>query len=232
MNSPTPRSMQFNIGGRGYVAGNGFGSGRTTGLDLARPAELPKGKELFLRPLRRYGRFDRYTRLGCAAIALAVNDAGLSELEHKTPIGLLLSTRYECYTNDLAYYQSTHEGNGAYSSPNLFSYTLPGIVLGEMAIHFKFSGPTLILGEPNPDKPGLPALQQAALLIAGGSCDTVVCGWLDSPPPELATEAVQGALFVVLKSAFDQTSADTLFLDEDRLKTSDGAEISSIRDLF
>ena len=232
MISPTPRSMRFEIRGRGYVAGNGFGSGRCTALDLARPAELPKGKEIFKRPLLRYGRFDRYTRLGCAAIALAVNDASLSELEHKIPIGLLLSTRYECYANDLAYYQSTHEADGAYSSPNLFSYTLPGIVLGEMAIHFKFSGPTLILGEPNPEQPGLPALQQAALLIAGGSCDTVVCGWLDSPPPELVTEAVQGAVFVVITAAFDQSSADALFLEEDRLKTSGGKEISSIRDLF
>ena len=162
--------MKAWITGGGYVTAEGFG----TLSDKIQPQfvpglpQIPKGKEIFKSPLARYGRFDRYTKLGCAGIALTVRDAGLDEAQEKRPIGIVLSTEYESYASDIEYYQTTLEENGAYSSPNLFSYTLPGIVLGEMAIHFKMTGSTFIIGESGSGTKGKSAMESALDIFQAG----------------------------------------------------------------
>jgi len=222
------------IGG-GYVTAEGFGtlSDKTQPKIVPGDPQIPKGKEIFKSPLLRYGRFDRYTKLGCAGIALAARDAGLDEAQEKRPIGVVLSTEYESYASDIEYYQITLEKNGAYTSPNLFSYTLPGIVLGEMAIHFKMTGPTFIVGESDSGTKGNKALESAMDILQAGLCETMIAGWLDSPPQAIAqTDTVQGSVFVALTTQQKQSSKHFIFKESRVLKNTTGREITSILDLF
>jgi len=226
---------EVNITGGGFVTAHGFGTLSANDELILEPgvAKAPKGKEIFKTPLLRYGRFDRYTKLGCAGIALAVRDAGLDEATEKRPIGIILSTEYECYVSDLDYYQTTLEEKGAYTSPNLFSYTLPGIVLGEMAIHFKMTGPTLITGESSTQQRGKPAIDSALDILQAGLCGTVISGWLDSPPEAIAgKEARYGAVFVVLSLNSDKKKLTTIYKETGKIKSGSGQEISSVLDLF
>jgi 3-oxoacyl-(acyl-carrier-protein) synthase len=166
---------------------------------------FPPVQELFTQPLARYGRFDNYTRLGCAAVALALKEALLYELEQTKNIGLIVSSQYECYETDLNFYATTIEDGGSYASPNLFSYTLPGIVIGECAAYFKLTGPTFCVGEDPRAGLGRSALQAAVSILVMGETDCVIAGWLDYPP-ELeflkasTTSFRYGAIFLVLSA--------------------------------
>ena len=227
--------MKIHVIGGGFVTAAGYGarSGQQPPVLVTGIPPIPKGKEIFSTPLTRYGRFDRYTKLGCAGIALAVRDAGLDTAQEKRAVGIVVSTAYESYSSDLAFYQTTLEANGAFASPNLFSYTLPGIVLGEMAIHFKMTGPTIITGEADDGGPGLTALRTAAEILQTGLCHTVVAGWLDSPPELLSKkESLFGSVFCVLTRQAEQARTTCWFESGETLRDAKGTEITSVLDLF
>ena len=229
---------QINILGGGWVTASGFGKlsekqnfELTSGLP-----QIPKAKEIFSEPLTRYGRFDQYTKLGCAAIALALKDAGIDQATEKRQVGVIVSTVYECFESDLAFYETSLEEDGFFSSPNLFSYTLPGIVIGESAIHFKLTGPTFTVGDSLEQK-GLNALVNGLNLLNGGACDTVVAGWLDGPNElltkfEKGDKQQRGAIFFVLSSRESEKTQKRIYLDSGRPYFESGLEIKSVLDLM
>jgi 3-oxoacyl-[acyl-carrier-protein] synthase II len=228
--------MEFSILGGGWVTASGFGqmsSGINLHVETGEPM-IPKAKDIFSQPMLRYGRFDRYTKLGVAAIALALRDAGLDHFTEKQPVGIVLSSRYECLESDIEYYKTTRDEDGSLSSPNLFSYTLPGIVIGESAIHFKLSGPTFTMGEDESKGLGMAALNAAATLINSGVCRTMVAGWLDYPPelPANVTRSnvQKGAVFVVLSSGNNGRRLVNVS-DQNQLLINN-REISQITELF
>lgn len=231
-------SQIINILGGGWITALGFGKltekqnfELTSGLP-----KIPKAKEIFSEPLTRYGRFDQYTKLGCAAIALALKDAGIDEANEKRPVGVIVSTVYECSESDLAFYETSLEDDGFFSSPNLFSYTLPGIVIGESAIYFKLNGPTFTVGD-SPKSKGLNALITGLDLINSRTCDTTVVGWLDEPNEifknfEKDDDQQRGAIFFVLSNRESQYSYERIYLDNGRPYFESGREIQSLLDLM
>lgn len=191
--------MDIWITGGAWVSAGGYGrlsEGPMPAL-TAGPAIIPPAKEVFTRPHSRYGRFDRFTTLGCAAVALTLKDAGCEE-GFTEPVGMVVSTTYDVLETDAVYYQTTLEQGGKLSSPNLFSYTLPVIVLGECAVLFRLTGPTFCVG----DQGGLGsfALKNAASMLASGKASRMLAGWIESPPADMAEDspAVSGSMFVLL----------------------------------
>ena len=200
-------------------------------------AIIPARKEVFDRPLPRYGRFDDYTKLGCAAVALALRDAGLDRATDNRRIGIVSSSVWESTAMDLAYYQTALVEGGALASPNLFSYTLPTTMQGESAVHFRLTGPTFCVGE-NEGR-GMAAVITALRLMAAPAVAVMVAGWLDNPPggltlPPEAPEAVNGALFVVLERDPRQSPGPVRRIcyrsGEVRLDT--GPRVTTLVDLF
>ncbi len=232
------RSQIINILGGGWITSLGFGKltekknfKLTTGLP-----QIPKAKEIFSEPLTRYGRFDQYTKLGCAAIALALDDAFLGKTNEKRSIGVIVSTVYECFESDLAFYKTSLEDDGFFSSPNLFSYTLPGIVIGESAIYFKLTGPTFTVGDFAKSK-GFNALITGLDVINSGTCDTMVVGWLDEPNELLKNfekddDQKRGAIFLVLSDKESKNAYVRIYLDNGRPYFESGREIKTILDLM
>ncbi len=179
--------------------------------------EMPPARGLFNPPLARYGRFDRYTKTGLAAMALALKDAGLDTYEDKRNIGVILSTKWESFATDLKYYETTLSDGGIASSPNLFSYTLPNVVIGECAAYYKLMGPTFTVGGCF-----LPALDA----MMAGLTDTMVIGWLDSDP----MGDQNGALFVVVRRANDNELYDYQYTNG-ALTDPEGKTIDSLKEL-
>ena len=229
--------MDIWITGGAWITPHGYGimgDGKRPVLGTGSPV-LPPDRELFPRPHPRFGRFDMYTRLGCSAVALTLKDAGVKDGEVCEPIGMVVSSLYEVMETDIAYYQTTLEQGGVLSSPNLFSYTLPVIVLGECAVLFNLTGPTFCVGENS--RLGISALQNAASVIASGKTSRMLAGWIDSPPVNMAvTEArlFTGAVFVIL----DATPGNVLSFrtkmvyDKGRMVLSNGRDVTSLTDLF
>lgn len=231
--------MDIWITGGGWVTARGYGRMSDGGSPVLSPGlpVIPLAREVFNRPLSRYGRFDTFTRMGCAAAALTLKDAGLEEEEgHIESIGMVVSSLYEVMETDISYYQTTLEQGGVLSSPNLFSYTLPVIVLGECAVLFHLTGPTFCVGEGGGT--GMNAVQSAAAMISSGKTDKMIAGWIDSPPDDILgggiESLVSGAAFIMLdaKPANVLSSSRRMVYDKGRILMDNDREASSLTDLF
>lgn len=196
--------MKGAILGLGWVTAGGFGpAGAAGGFDLA-PGELPElsRRDVFADPYQRYGRLDRFSRLGLAAIAFALRDAGLEAWQQKRPVGVIAATSYGCLATDCDYFDTVLPAGGGMASPNLFAYTLPNCFLGEAAIRFGLTGTSFIVSGDAPGRLG--GLRLALESLAWGEEETVLAGCCDLAPPEgfaCVAEAPPGAVFAVLSRA-------------------------------
>lgn len=229
--------MVIRVIGGGWVTAVGWGrSGEGAGPVLAPGVpRVPPADKIFAEPPVRFRRFDSYCRVGCAAIALALEDAGLVHSEAVRPVGIVAATRYGCFETDLAFQESAARENGLYASPALFAYTLPGVALGEAAIHFRLTGPTFTVGD-SPGRRGLQALEIAVDLLAAGACPAVCAGWLDAESLRLTRTAedddgLRGAVFIVLAAGEGSQGFRSLSRQGPDLCLEDGRRISSILDL-
>jgi len=146
----------------------------------------------------RFGRFDVYTKVSFATAALALKDAGLLRREGKKNIGIIVGSSSGGYDNDLAYFKSTLEAKGSFTSPNLFSYTLPNVALGEIAVFFNFIGPIFCVGN-QPDNPGEEAVFPALSLLESKQCEQILVGWAEvARDIQDSGDNPKGAAFAVL----------------------------------
>lgn len=191
--------------------------------------KLPYLKKIFDKKSLRFGRFDKYTRIGCTAVGLALWEAGLTSDGLKN-IGFILASHYGSFVTDLAFYKTTANG-GLFASPNLFSYTLPNIVIGECALQFGLMGPSFCLGSDG--ECAHEALYQAALCLENNTVNTMLVGWLDVLP-EQAQPKDEGAIVLVFEKQNKQKKK-LLELEYDSrqgLRFSNGETINSIDQLF
>jgi 3-oxoacyl-(acyl-carrier-protein) synthase len=170
----------FYILGSGWISaiGNGFFSSRPWFPNEDADFKYPDLQEHIQDLPSRYGRFDVYTKVCFSAAVLALKDAGLLQREEKKNIGIVTGSSSGVYDNDMAYFKSTMDGNGAFTSPNLFSYTLPNVALGEIAVFFGLTGPTFCVGN-DPANPGSDLMPAALSLLDAKQCDKVLVGWVE-----------------------------------------------------
>lgn len=232
--------MDIWITGGGFITGSGFGK-LSEGKKIIINGDnliFPATKDIFSRPLTRYGRFDDYTRLGCATIALTLQDANFSHSQTKQPIGIISSSQFECFETDISYYQTTLEQDGLLSSPNLFSYTLPGIMLGECALYFGLTGPTFSVCEQQGI--GMAALKLACLLMATNNTNKIIAGWVDSITYDIRKKVskenqnVNGSVFVMMETEPELLTpySKNITFSNGKILGDNGKEINSIIDLF
>lgn len=195
--------MRTVVTGIGWVNTSGYAQGRREIFSPGCPGNLPRllPKSLFRRSFQRFGRLDEYSRLGVAAIALALKDAELDVFSGPRNIALLSSTVYGCLSTDDEYYNTVLHEDGRLASPSLFAYTLPNSFLGEAAIHFGLSGATYVVNESLPSTPF--ALMTALASIKAGEHEAVIVGQCDYGPPRVLgveNNFIPGALFFVLQN--------------------------------
>jgi len=190
--------------------------------------QLPPLNTVLVKKSSRFGRFDKYTRLGCAAAGLALHDAALGAAGRR--VGFILAGQYGSFVTDLAFYE-TAAGNGQFASPNLFSYTLPNIMIGECALQFGLTGPTYCLD--SDQGRGMGALSEAAWLIFNGEVEAILAGWLEVPPPSLAMEEKGAIVLVLEKKAAGKEFLLELAMDkQQRLSFCSGAVANDIFDVL
>lgn len=230
--------MKINVIGGGWVTAESCGrmTDGTKPVMAAGDPLIPPVDEIYLNPPVRYRRFDSYCQVGCAAIALALKDAGMDRAESTRSIGIIASTRYGCFETDLGFFASAREGEGIYASPSLFAFTLPSIAISEAAIHFRLIGPTFTVGDPV-GKRGYQALRIAVDLLSSGACRTMLAGWLDVGTSLLkqtavADDGVRGAIFIVLSSGHEGKTIQAIREKGFELFTESGTIISAISDLI
>lgn len=195
--------MEAFLTGIGWVTGAGFGTGRQGG-DCSFPAlPLPvlTRKDVFPEPNQRFGRMSDYAKLGLAAIAFALRDAGLEAWSEKRQIGVVASTRFGCLATDLDYHSTVQLQGGGLASPNLFAYTLANCFLGDAAIQFGLTGSSVAVNESGCNRLG--ALRMALEALQLGEADAMLAGICDLAPPQryAGETGPAGAAFLVLAPA-------------------------------
>ena len=193
--------MKIYVTGVGWVGSAGMGTGRGSTAFALPPGSLPhiSRHEVFPDPDSRFGRLDAFSRLALAGVALALRDAGIEKWTAPRAVAVAASTTYGCTGTDLEYLATLGEAPGL-ASPQLFAYTLPNVFLGEAAIRFGLTGPTLIVSDE--EGTGSAALDTALDYVAGGG-GTALAGICDLARPTQLPQRFApspGALFMVLES--------------------------------
>jgi hypothetical protein len=117
-------------------------------------------------------------------------------------VAMLFANDNSSAETDLRFRKSYQE-NGA-PSPSLFVYTLPNIVMGEIAIINKWYGENMFVVLPK-FAPGF-FVDYARILLAGGS-KAVLCGWLG-----IKDKNIDIFLFLI-----EGKGGDGIFLNQDNL---------------
>ncbi len=146
---------------------------QVTSADLARARSgFNSGAELG----SRFGRLDLQSQLALLAVAsLRVDFSALPPAR----TGICLVASAGSLATDVNFWNGRHGGGGP--SPTLFAYTLPSAAAGEIAIHFKLTGPNLcFVGDSQI------ALPEAADLTRRGEADACVCVFCEVVSPECA----------------------------------------------
>ncbi|MCD6525916.1 MAG: hypothetical protein J7K75_02855 [Desulfuromonas sp.] len=206
-------SSQFNarISGFGWVSSSGFGCGHSSDFNGFAAGELPQvqRQDLFDKPDRRFGRMDSFSRLGLAAITLALRDAGLEAWQQKRPVALLAETTTGCLQTDCDYYATVLPDQGALASPQLFAYTLSNTFLGEAALRFGLTGNCQVIN--SCDATALSVIHSALDLLQWQESEAVAVGFCDLT--DYGALAAPGALFMVVEPT--EQDAQGLILNRD-----------------
>lgn len=227
--------MEASITGIGWVTGAGFGWGREGGECRFSTLPLPPltRKDVFPEPNQRFGRMSDYSKLGLAALAFALRDAGLEKWSEKRPIGVVAATKTGCLATDLDYHCTVLMEGGGLASPNLFAYTLANCFLGDAAIQFGLTGSSVAINE---EREGLDAVRLAMEDLAMGEADTMIAGICDLAVPEGyagAVELLPGAAFLVLSAVqgSDAESYGSVTLADDGSIEFKGSAVANVVEL-
>ncbi len=194
--------MNVHITGIGWITAAGKGCGHQQAHFSMPGGQLLeiKASDITAEPYPNFRRLDAYCRLGLAAVAFALRDAGLDQWDVKRDIGVIVSTVYGCLGTDVDYYLTLIPEDGANASPVLFSYTSPNSFLGEAAIFFGLTGPGFAIAEQHPT--GLGALQAAMIQLFRHDVGKLLAGVCDVGCPPLFNQPATvppGAVFLMLE---------------------------------
>jgi len=200
--------MSAFITGIGWITVGGEGMGRNADPFELSEGSLPKitGKKTDNdKTFRRFGRLDRYSKLGVRAIAYALQDAGLDAWKEKRDIGIIVSTVFGCIATDIDYYNTVMMKNGLLADPNLFTYTLPNSFLGHASSIFGLTGINFVINDKT--NSGISALRSALDCISLVECNTMLAGICDvERPPDfpIAGNPAPGSIFVMIEKDLER----------------------------
>ena len=123
-------------------------------------------KNISSRPNERFGRFDLLTKYALAAVELL--NLPLDEPKDSSK-ALILETQSGSLAVDEHYYSSKQQNP---PSPALFTYTLPSVALGEIAIRYRLTGPNLTILSQN--IAGTLGLLESARMLWRKECSEVI----------------------------------------------------------
>jgi hypothetical protein len=136
----------------------------------------------------RWYKMDNLCKLGWLASEILLKDTFKKEDYNSEDIGVILANRNSSLDNDLRYFNSIKD----FPSPSLFVYTLPNIVIGEIAIRNQFKGEHAFYIQEQFD-PGF-IKQQVDYLLSNDLLKVCICGWVD-----VLKEDYKAVLFLVEK---------------------------------
>lgn len=148
---------------------------------------------------KRWGRLDNYSKAGIIAAALALQDTGRKQGDLPINMDMVISSVTGTLDTDRKYFESVIPQDGMFASPNLFAYTLPSCVLGEISIRFSLIGFELVLSQSGPDM--LEGIKAGANCLMLGMSEQMLAGYcnVDDGLTRSGEQCKAGSVFLVMK---------------------------------
>lgn len=224
-------SMNIAVIGGGWITASGFGS-LEDGKDFSMPSQgtLPElRRELVLtKSGKHWRRLDSYCKAGLITASLALKDTDLYASKNLEKTAIIVSTATGSAEVDRRYFDTVLPQEGLLASPNLFAYTLPSCMLGEVSIHYGFTGPAMVISQTTPDM--MNGIIGGVKFLSYGLCDQVIAGYcnIDDNMDMVDTECKPGAVFLVMQKTKERSPL--AFNGQDLLYN--GCDILDIVDLM
>lgn len=200
--------IYIDIIGGGWVTASGAGQiNNGDGFSMPEGPLVPLRREMCSSdPDPRWGRLDRYSKAGLIGASLALKDAGLDSGTEPTETAIIVSTFNGSIEVDYKYYETVLPQAGLLASPNLFAYTLPNCMLGEIAIRYGLTGPAMVVSQPTADM--LKGVLFGAQCLYSGLSKQVVAGYcnVEYGLDQINTGFRPGAVFLVMQKAMEKSS--------------------------
>ena len=195
----------ISITGIGWIGGEEYGCILKEIKEPYKDGVFPKNK-IFPYSYKNIGRLDHVSRMTCAAVALALQDAGIEcspELKHDA--GIISTNASGSFDTDMLYFRDYLDSGRTLSRGNLFIYTLPSSPSGEAAIYFGLQGPLLYIAGKNNSM--FNAMKTAAEMLLNKEASVMLAG----------TSETDHAIYFVLKEEC-KTGEDVLCSYDDAVK--------------
>lgn len=139
----------------------------------------------------KFHKMDLMSRLGWMAAELTWNALGKENLNIRET-AIVLANRASSLETDKQYQNSIQNKNEYFPSPAVFVYTLPNIVMGEIAIRHKITGENAFFVSDEFDAGQL--FDYTEILMETGASDSVLAGWVN-----VDGENFEGLIYLVEK---------------------------------
>lgn len=126
---------------------------------------------------RKFYKMDDLCKLGYIATAYLLEGKELSNRYQPEEIGLILSNKAASLDTDLKHQQEIDTKGDAGASPAIFVYTLPNVVMGELAIRYKIKGENTFFVSGNDPEAFL--RHYASLAMKSQQMRACVVGWCE-----------------------------------------------------
>jgi hypothetical protein len=137
----------------------------------------------------KFYKMDNLSKLGWLAAEVLLMDSFKQKNYKPEEVGVVLSNSNSSLDTDLKYFETTKD----FSSPSLFVYTLPNIVMGEICIRNKFKGENAFFVQEKFDENFIE--QYVNNLVNNNILQVCICGWAD-----VLKEDYEARLFLVEKT--------------------------------
>lgn len=125
----------------------------------------------------KFFKMDNLSRLGFLAAELLLKGEGVDTDTPKPDFALLIANRYSCLDTDIAFQTTIQDPENYFPSPSIFVYTLPNIVMGEIAIRYKLMGENSFLIASDLESADLPVRTKE--LFQNTDTQQLLVGWID-----------------------------------------------------
>lgn len=141
------------------------------------PAFLTEAYKLLGINYPKFHKMDALCKLGIIATEAALQGSSFLVRNDPQNVGIILSNKASSLDTDRNHQQSINSKDHYFPSPSVFVYTLPNIVIGEIAIKYKITGENafFVTDSFNPEL----LLQQNTLLLKQNVATAVISGWVD-----------------------------------------------------
>jgi hypothetical protein len=99
----------------------------------------------------KFFKMDTLSKLGFVAVEYLLKEVHLSEKYLPEDVGIVLQNSSSSLETDEKHQESIGDRQNYFPSPSVFVYTLPNIMVGEIAIRHKFKGENVVLISEKPD---------------------------------------------------------------------------------